>query len=131
MKDPFKKLLSHCKVSGRRKLVYHGGVQPKLLITTKDLTHIWKEQEGKCFWFGVPLDLGLLFNNHPDWFPVHPLAPSVDRKDDKGDYTVENIVICCRFANLGRCVYPFDKTRNLVETLKGNNQKIKLDNFLQ
>jgi hypothetical protein len=130
-KDPFKKLLNNCKSNGRHSLVYHNVEQPKLLITAKDLQNIWEAQEGKCFWFGVTLDLGLLFKDHPDWFPVHPLAPSVDRKDDDADYSAENIVICCRFANLGRCIYPFDKTRQLVETLKGNQQKVNLDNFLQ
>lgn len=116
--NPFKKLLNGCKVNGRRRLLYNGE-QPKVLISEEDLKQIWIEQSGNCFWFGVPLDLGLLFNTHPEWFPIHPMAPSIDRKDDKGEYIKENIVICCRFANLGRCLYPFDKTKRMIQTLKG------------
>ena len=147
MKNPFEKLIRNCKMNavfqkedgtwdiesgnGRRRLQGYGwhGVHkgdgtlkwepPKLLITTKDLEKLWVEQNGSCFWFDIPLDLGLLFDNHPDWVPRHPLAPSVDRKDDNGDYTPENIVICCRFSNLGRSVYPFEKTKQLIQLLKG------------
>lgn len=129
-RSPFKKLLSNCKISGRRRFLYNNGEQPKLLITEKDIAQVWAEQSGKCFWFDVSLDLGLLYRDHHDWLPFHPMAPSVDRKDDKGEYTKENIVICCRFANLGRCVYPFDKMRHLVETLKGNAKNNKLEDFM-
>ncbi len=153
MKDPFVKLINNCKMNAifkkedgtwdiaspnhKKRLngygwhgIYKGsGTQqwdpPKLLITADDLRRMWLEQKGLCFWFGIPLDLGLLFDNHPDWCSRHPLAPSVDRKDDYKDYTYENIVICCRFANLGRSVYPFDKTKSLIEMLKGLPQPKK------
>jgi len=95
---------------------------PKLLVTAKDLETIWIQQKGLCFWFEIPLDLGLLFKNHSDWYSRHPLAPSVDRKNDDGDYTTDNIVICCRFANWGRSIYPFDKTKKLVALLRGKEK---------
>lgn len=159
MKNPFDKLIRNCKMNaifqkedgswdiesgnGRRRLQGYGwhGVHkgdgtrkwdpPKLLITAKDLEKIWIDQGGRCFWFDVPLDLGLLFDNHPDWVPRHPLAPSVDRKSDDGDYTMDNIVICCRFANWGRSVYPFDKTKQLISMLKGTSKtETPLEKFL-
>ena len=106
-------------------------IPPKLLITSKDLKNIWLNQNGLCFWFEIPLDMGLLFKEHPDWFSRHPLAPSIDRKDDNGDYSIDNVVICCRFANWGRNVYPFDKTKNLIEILKGNvKQQSVIEKFL-
>ena len=147
-KDPFDKLIKNCKMNaifqkedgtwditsgnGRRRLQGYGwhGIHkgdgtlkwepPKLHITANDLKKMWVEQNGLCFWFGIPLDLGLMFNDHPDWCSRHPLAPSVDRKDDYQDYTYDNIVICCRYANLGRSVYPFDKTKTMIEMLKGS-----------
>lgn len=128
--DPFKKLLRHCKISGRRRFLYNNGEQPKVMICENDLKQIWIEQAGKCFWFDVPLDLGLLFDTHPEWLPFHPMAPSIDRKDDKGEYIKENIVICCRFANLGRCVYPFDKTKKMIQTLKGELVQPRLEDFM-
>lgn len=92
----------------------------KLLIDEKDLKDVWENQQGKCYWFDIPLDLDLLYKDHPGWFPKHPLAPSVDKIDDKLDYTKDNIVICCRFANFGRNVYPFDKMHELVALLKNS-----------
>lgn len=129
--------------NGRRRLQGYGwhGVSkgdatlkwdpPKLLVNSKDLEQLWLNQKGMCYWFDIPLDLGLLFDDHPQWYPRHPLAPSVDRKDDNGDYTMENIVICCRFANFGRSVYPYDKTKELIKILKGTaNVENPLDQFL-
>lgn len=147
MRDPFKKLLNNCKSNSlyqkpdgtwtinsstnRRRMLGTGngvGGAPgpnqkdwkpaKLLITEDDLKNQWKLQDEKCFWFSIPLDFGLLEKKHPDWSPKHPMAPSVDRKDDSKDYTPDNIVICCRFANLGRNIYPFDKTKVMIDKIK-------------
>jgi hypothetical protein len=90
----------------------------KLLITSEDLKKQWEKQNGKCHWLGIPLDLGLLFKDHPDWYQKHPGAPSVDKIDESGDYTVDNIVITSRFANFGRNVYPYDKMVSFIETIK-------------
>ena len=92
----------------------------KLLIDKNDLKEIWENQGGRCYWFNIPLDLNLLYKDHPEWYPKHPLAPSVDKINDKLDYTKNNIVICCRFANFGRNVYPFDKMHELVAILKNS-----------
>lgn len=147
MRDPFKKLLANCKLNGifqrpdgswsinsstnRRRMLGEGsgvGGAPgpnqkdwkpaKIFINEEDLRRQWKIQEEKCFWFSIPLDLQLLDKKHPDWLPKHPMAPSVDRIDDAKDYTPDNIVICCRFANLGRNIYPFEKTREMIEQIK-------------
>ena len=89
----------------------------KLLITAEELEEVWKEQGEVCYWFKIPLDFDLLYKDHPDWCKKHPLAPSVDKIDDEGDYEKGNVVISCRFANFGRNVYPFEKMKILVETL--------------
>jgi hypothetical protein len=87
------------------------------MIDESDLKEIWERQGGRCYWFNIPLDLNLLYKDHPDWYPKHPLAPSVDKIDETGNYTRDNLVICCRFANFGRNIYPFDKTHELISLL--------------
>jgi len=146
-RDPFKKLLSNCKMNAvsqdengqwtkinsstnRRRLEKTGSSvggaagpmskqwnPSKLMIDESDLKEIWERQGGRCYWFNIPLDLNLLYKDHPDWYPKHPLAPSVDKIDETGDYTRDNLVICCRFANFGRNIYPFDKTHELINLL--------------
>ena len=92
----------------------------KVLVTPEDIKEIWEEQSGKCYWFGIDLDINLLYKNHPEWYPKHPLCPSIDKKDPEGDYSRDNIVISSRFANFGRNVYPFDKFGDIVQKLKNN-----------
>lgn len=100
-------------------------IPSKLLITPEDLKRIWEKQGGKCYYFNIDLDIDLLFKDHPDWYPKHPLCPSVDKIDDTGDYEINNIVICCRFANFGRNVYPFERMPDLISDIyKGLSGKI-------
>jgi hypothetical protein len=89
-------------------------IPPKILLTPLDIENKWYEQDGRCYWFGIPLNLGLLYNDHPGWYPAHPLAPSIDKMNPDGDYSYDNIVICTRFANFGRNVYPFDGFHQVV-----------------
>lgn len=90
----------------------------KIYVTPQDLEEIWNKQNGKCYWFGVNLDLDLLYKSHTDWMPKHPLAPSIDKIDVNGDYTKDNIVICTRFANFGRNVCDFNRFHDIVKVLK-------------
>ena len=156
-RDPFKKLLSNCKMNAvsldangewtkinsstnKRRLEKTGSSvggaagpnskewkPSKLMIDEYDLKHIWESQRGRCYWFNIPLDLGLLYKDHPEWYPKHPLAPSVDKIDDSGDYTKDNLVICCRFANFGRNVYPFDKMHEVIRVLTSGNDSYTID----
>ena len=147
IRDPFEKLLSMCKMNAiyekpdgtwvinsstnqRRREGLGSAVgssmgkkwQPaKLLITAKDLREQWRKQNERCYWFNIPLDFHLLYKDHFEWMPKHPMAPSVDRIDDKKDYTSDNIVISCRFANLGRNIYPHDKMKDVVKTIFEHN----------
>ena len=65
-------------------------------ITWEDLEAIFKEQMGKCYWFGIKLDPTGIFESY------NPMAISADRIDDDKGYIERNVVICCRMANLGR-----------------------------
>jgi len=90
----------------------------KVLITAADLEAQWEKQGKVCYWFKIPIDFGLLYKDHPEWYPKHPGAPSVDKIIESGDYTPDNIVITCRFANLGRNIYPHDKTVEFIKSIK-------------
>jgi hypothetical protein len=89
-------------------------IPSKILITPMEIENKWHEQDGRCYWFGLPLDLKLLYNDHPDWYQKHPLAPSIDKIDPEKDYEYENIVICTRMANFGRNVFPFNEFHSVV-----------------
>jgi len=93
-------------------------IPAKVLVTPEDIKEIWERQGGKCYWFGVDLDLDLLYNDHSDWMPKHPLAPSVDKIDVNGDYAKDNIVITTRFANFGRNVCDFERFGEIAKILK-------------
>ena len=108
MRNPWKKLLANVKISGRVGLAYaalrENGepekvVRHKVDVVWQDLEKKFIEQDYKCFWLGVPLNPEWIFKTH------YPMAISVDRLENSKDYTYDNIVICCRFANLarGRC----------------------------
>jgi hypothetical protein len=93
-------------------------IPSRVLVTPEDIKEIWYKQDGKCYWFGVDLDLGLLYNDHSDWMPKHPLAPSIDKINIDGDYSKDNIVITTRFANFGRNVCDFDRFGEIAKILK-------------
>ena len=92
-------------------------IPSKCYLNEQDLQDIWDAQNRTCYWFNIPLDFNLLFNDYEHYKSKHPLAPSVDKKDDTKDYTKDNVVICCRFANFGRNVYPFEDMKELVNLL--------------
>lgn len=145
MRDPFRKMLANVEMNAvsrddngeftiiksgtNKRRMINGGrfghkvidpddtriwVPKKIFITTDDLREVWEEQKETCYWFGIKLDLMMVF---PDYAKItrHPLAPSVDRLDDSKDYTRDNVVICSRLANLGRCVCPADDFREIIE----------------
>lgn len=85
----------------------------KVYITEDDLKQVYARQDGKCYWLGIPMNMDLIFPHIHG--PYHPLAPSVDRIDDTGDYTIDNIVICVRLANLGRCKCSFERFGEIMQ----------------
>ena len=99
-------------------------IPAKIYVTPEELAEIWDRQGGKCYWFGIDLDITLLYKDHKDWMHKHPLAPSIDKIDVSGDYTKDNIVICTRFANFGRNVCDFDRFHEIVKVLKGKEQTV-------
>jgi hypothetical protein len=93
-------------------------VPAKIILTPQEIEEKWNSQNGMCYWFEFPLDLGLLYKDHLDWMPKHPLAPSIDRINIDEDYTKDNVVICCRGANLGRNICEFNRFHEIVNLWK-------------
>jgi hypothetical protein len=63
-------------------------------LNVNDINDLYEKQEGKCYWFNVPL---IPSDKHK-----HPQQPSLDRLDRSKGYTKENVVLCCYSANIGR-----------------------------
>ena len=81
-------------------------------ITWEDLEIQYEKQNGKCYWFGIDIDLDEVF------IPYSIQAPSVDRINDSVGYTKDNIVITTRFVNLGRGNYSKEKFIEFIKKLK-------------
>ena len=122
MKDPWKKLLSNVKSTANvrplRRTVSKDGTAKipyppmSVEITAADLKELFEQQGGRCAILGTELDPQDLFIKR------HPLAPSVDRIDNDQNYNVDNIQICSRFANFGKCAYPSNQMSEIVERIK-------------
>lgn len=86
---PFRVLLSRCKSNHRKK----GMIGFNL---TEDFLHnLYIKQNGKCYWsdINMPLDnIGLGELN----------SISIDRLDSSKGYLQDNVVLSCKFYNLGR-----------------------------
>lgn len=64
-------------------------------LTAEDMVEKWREQEGLCYWFNVPM--GTLEDQRR-----HPLTPSIDRVDSYEGYTFSNVVWACLAANTAK-----------------------------
>lgn len=93
---------SNPKLSGRLRKGNQSTKRHEVTITIEDLKRIYNEQNGKCYWLGIPMSLEDLFISHS------PFAPSVDRIDNQRGYHPDNIVLATRFANKGRGAYMGD-----------------------
>ena len=103
----------------------HGPIRPNArewipsncYLNEQDLEDIYESQGRVCYWLQIPLDFNLLFSNYHAYKPKHPLAPSVDKLNDKGDYTIDNVVITSRFANYGRNVHTVEGMVDVVNLI--------------
>lgn len=86
----------------RRKQICH--------VTRLDLEKIWEDQKGICYWSGMPME-----KVAGKW--KNPMAVSVDRLDTSKEYTVDNIVLCCSWANFGRMQTPVDEWKKFLQKL--------------
>jgi hypothetical protein len=94
VKDPWLKLLKKVELCGSSQ-ASRSRVK-KVTITKEDLKEQFSKQDGRCYWFGIPIDINDVYTSN------NPLAPSVDRLDNDKDYHKNNIVLCTILANMGR-----------------------------
>lgn len=63
-------------------------------LTIDDINQLFQKQNGLCYWFNVPLI--------PSNDSKHSQQPSLDRLDRTKGYTLDNVVLTCYSANIGR-----------------------------
>ena len=68
-------------------------IPARIYVTPEELAEIWDKQGGKCYWFNIPLDITLLYKDHKDWMPKHPLAPSIDKIDVNGAVSYTHLTL--------------------------------------
>jgi hypothetical protein len=100
------------KLSGRIRKGNQSTSRHEIDIVLDDLKEQWEIQNGLCYWLDIKMSL-------PDLaISRSPFAPSVDRLDSSRGYHKDNIVLCTRFANLGRGAYDrYDFKPRLVSLL--------------
>lgn len=91
---------------GRRQTALKSG--HKWEITEEDIEAIFKEQNGLCYYTGLPMQTASRKQEYIATMKVNPLALSIDRRNSDGHYTKDNVVLCCRFINLAKSAYPED-----------------------
>jgi hypothetical protein len=78
-------------------------------LTIDVIEELWVKQAGRCYWFGVGLQLGQV--------PRHPLMPSLDRLDNNRGYSKKNVVLASFAANMGRSSMPAADFKLVVATI--------------
>jgi hypothetical protein len=106
-----KKLLNGIAYSQGRNLVSGRSVK-QVTINEQDLINIYNQQNGKCYWSGLPLDQSFNKIKH------HPFAISPERLDNSKPYDMTNVVLCRRMFNLGRMAFPEKDFEEAMKILK-------------
>ena len=78
-------------------------------LTVNDINDMFKNQNGLCFWFKLPLI--------PTNCSKHPQQPSLDRLDINKGYTKNNVVLTCYSANIGRNENDLETWKNFLNLL--------------
>jgi hypothetical protein len=81
-------------------------------LTVDNINEMFKNQNGLCYWFNVPL---IPSNNSK-----HPQQPSLDRLDRNKGYTIDNVVLTCYSANIGRNENSIEDWETFIKVLKEN-----------
>jgi len=82
---------------------------PHLSITPEQVLHLFRQQNGRCYWFNVPL--------RPTASGRIPSQPSLDRLDNSKPHSFENCVLACYAANIGRNNTPVHVWKRFVRSI--------------
>lgn len=77
-------------------------------ITKDFLWELLRAQSGRCHWTGIALSLD----------SGKPWSISLDRLNCGGGYTRDNVVLCCKAANLARSDSSPDEMRAFIEMIR-------------
>lgn len=80
------------------------GIEWKLTID--DVDTLFDQQKGLCTYTGLPMSSTGSQAVYSAKLTKDPLTLSIDRRDSSGGYTLDNVVLCCRFVNLAKSEYP-------------------------
>lgn len=83
---------------------------PASTLTASEIQSLYDKQKGRCFWFNVPL--------LPTARSRFPSKPSVDRLDASKPHTLENCVLACFAANIGRNSTKLSDWKNFLRQLR-------------
>jgi len=79
-------------------------------LTLDFLESLWEKQNGKCYWFGIPI----FSNKTPS---CHPLKSTLDRLDPTKGYTQDNVVWASHLANVGRANCNCDEFKQIIKNI--------------
>ena len=111
-KCPWKKLLHNVAISGRRAKAMtfkRKGIELEVDISIEDLKEIYDKQNGKCFWFDIPIDINSVLEKG------NLLSMSADRIDNNKPYTKNNVVFCSCHANWVKGQVTIDMCKKILE----------------
>ncbi len=118
-RSPWKTLYTRSKLNAQPGWKKGNGIARKealeVTISAEWLESQFNNQKGKCYWSGYPMDPMRLFGENFD-----PLAPSLERLDNKKGYVPGNVVICLRLLNLGRQAYPAGQFEKVMIKLRAH-----------
>lgn len=81
-------------------------------ITEQDVNQLWEQQEGLCYYSGLPMER----TNRGAGCPATQ-AVSIDRIDSSLGYIAGNIVLCCSSVNIMKNNLSIDQFKFLIEAL--------------
>ena len=81
-------------------------------ITAQDVVDMWSDQQGKCFWFGIPM----MWREGTG--PRNPMIPTIDRTDNDRGYVRSNVVLACWGANAAKGACELDAWEEFLDFLR-------------
>lgn len=79
-------------------------------LTIEFLRKLWNEQGGRCAVSGIAFTA----ERHDEAFVKTPFGPSIDRIDNTGGYTADNVRLVCMVANFAMNQWSDDVLRRLA-----------------